>query len=101
MYIAPMNTLPAILERLRTSKLRLQERYPIERMGVFGSIARGDARDGSDIDIVVEFNEPIGIEFVDLADELEALLNNKVDLVSKNAIRSRYWAHIEPDVVYV
>lgn len=96
-----MQSLPSILNQLKTSKGLLKKRYPIKQIGVFGSIARGDAHDGSDVDIVVEFNAPIGIEFVDLAEELEILLKTKVDLVSRNAIRPAYWAHIEKDVVYV
>jgi predicted nucleotidyltransferase len=96
-----MQSLPTILNQLKTSKGQLQKRYPIKMIGVFGSLARGEAHDESDVDIVVEFSGPIGIEFVDLADELEQLLGSKVDLVSRNAIRPAYWAHIESDVVYV
>lgn len=43
----------------------------------------------------------IGIEFVDLANYLEIILNKKVDLVSRNGIKSRYLTHIEPEIVYI
>ncbi|MFD1258125.1 nucleotidyltransferase family protein [Mucilaginibacter terrae] len=62
---------------------------------------RDDFTDNSDIDIVVSFDKPIGIEFVTLADELEDLLNRKVDFVSRNGIKPGYWDYIEPQMLYV
>jgi predicted nucleotidyltransferase len=76
-----------IQEKLRQAKVKLSEKYHLNSIGLFGSIVRPDFRPESDIDIVVDFNQPIGIEFVDLADELERLLDRKVDLVSKTGIR--------------
>jgi predicted nucleotidyltransferase len=79
----------------------LQQKYPITRLGVFGSYARGEANEKSDIDIVVEFNKPMGLDFVEMADEIEELLGIKTDVVSKNGIKPKYWAVIEKDIVYV
>ena len=50
---------------------------------------------------MVGFSQPIGIEFIDLDDELEKLLDRKVDLVSKAGIRPQYLRAIEPDILYV
>jgi predicted nucleotidyltransferase len=50
---------------------------------------------------VVDFSQPIGIEFIDLADELEKLLDQKVDLVSKAGIRAQYYQAIESEILYV
>ena len=50
---------------------------------------------------MVDFSQPIGIEFVDLADDLEKLLGRKVDLVSKAGIRPQYYQAIESDIRYV
>ncbi|MDI1233104.1 MAG: hypothetical protein PSX81_02350 [bacterium] len=50
---------------------------------------------------MVEFTRLIGIEFIDLADELEHLLNTKVDLVSKNGIKPEYFTQIENELNYV
>lgn len=77
------------------------KKYNVKTLGIFGSYSRGDQTNESDLDIVVEFDQPIGLDFVDLADELEEILHTKVDLVSRNAIKSKYWAYIEKDVVYV
>ena len=71
-------------------------------IGLFGSILRDDYSPAkSDIDIIVDFSKPIGIEFVDLADFLELKINRKVDLVSKNGIKKHLFKEIEREIVYV
>ena len=50
---------------------------------------------------MVDFSRPIGIAFVDLADELEKILQMKVDLVSRGGIKPKYFAVIQPDLIYV
>jgi predicted nucleotidyltransferase len=50
---------------------------------------------------LIEYKKPPGIEFIDLAEELEKMLNRKVDLVSKNGIKPHYLAEIQKDLVYV
>ncbi len=96
----PLN-LPEIRRRLAEAHEDLFRRYPIRHLGLFGSVVRGDARPGSDIDILVEFSEPVGFEIVDLAMELEALLGHTVDLVSRNGVRDRLLPYVERDLVYV
>jgi predicted nucleotidyltransferase len=69
---------------------------------LFGSYSRNTAiRGKSDIDIMVDFSHPIGIRFVDLADELEEILHHKVDLVSRKGIKPQYFKAIEPYLIYV
>ncbi|MEK6826210.1 MAG: nucleotidyltransferase family protein [Nanoarchaeota archaeon] len=72
---------PKIVEVLRKNK--------IKRAGIFGSYARGDARKGSDIDIVIEPTKNMGFRFTGLEIELSKKLKRKVDLVSYNGL-SRY-----------
>lgn len=93
--------LKEVIEELERQKDSLFERYAIRKLAVFGSVSRGDNSEDSDLDILVEFNRPIGIRFIDLADELEELLNVKVDLVSKDGIKPRYLKQIEQDLSYV
>ena len=50
---------------------------------------------------MVEFSEPVGIEFIDLACDLEDLLGCKVDLVTRQGIKDRYFKYVEPDLKYV
>lgn len=70
-------------------------------MALSGSVARNEENESSDIDILVEFNENVGIEFIDLADELEELFSNKVELVSNNGIKNKYFQHMKRDLIYV
>jgi len=55
----------------------------------------------SDIDLIVDFNQPIGVSFIDLADFLEQKMQTKVDLVSRNGIKPQYYTAIEKEIVYV
>jgi uncharacterized protein len=93
--------LSTIQEKLRQIKPKLSAKYHVNTIGLFGSVVRTDFKPESDIDIMVDFSQPIGIEFVDLAEELEKLLDRKVDLVSKAGIRPQYYRAIEPDILYV
>jgi uncharacterized protein len=96
-----MYTLDTILERLRAYKPELQKKYPVSRMGVFGSYARGEATETSDIDIAVELNGPMGLNFVAMANEIEDLFGVKVDVVPKRSIKSIYLPSVERDILYV
>ncbi len=96
-----MYTLEQIVDILRKHKPVLQKKYPVSKLGVFGSYARGDATSESDIDIVVEINGAMGLNFVAMADEIEELLGVKTDVVPKRAIKPDYLPFVEKDVVYV
>lgn len=90
-----------IRRQLAGARADLFRRYPIRRLALFGSIVRGDDRPDSDVDIMVEFSEPVGLEIVDLAIDLEKLIGRRVDLVTRRAIRDRLRPYIERDLVYV
>jgi predicted nucleotidyltransferase len=96
-----MYTLQNILQILRQHKPELLRKYPISRLGVFGSYARQEATEKSDIDIIVEFSAPMGLNFVAMADEIEALLGVKTDVVSRRGIKTKYLPFVEKDIVYV
>ena len=83
------------------NKNRLYISYPIKSMAIFGSFARNEENTLSDLDILVEFNDKIGVRFIDLANELEKLIDLKVDLVSKKGVKQRYLKSIEEDLIYV
>jgi predicted nucleotidyltransferase len=90
-----------ILSVLRSKKPELEKKYHISQLALFGSYSRNAAQEGSDVDIMVEFHNPPGILFIDLADELEEMLNHKVDLVSRKAIKPAYFQLIQPQLIYV
>ena len=91
-----------ILSMLKEAKPALEKKYGVKDIALFGSYSRDSAVKGkSDVDVMVAFYQPIGLAFVDLADELEQLLQTKVDLVSRNGIKPKYFTAIEPDLIYV
>lgn len=96
-----MTTLTDIKETLKINKDRLASKYGLSIIAIFGSYSRGQQTAESDVDILVDFKRPIGVEFIDLADELEGLLKIKVDLVSKNGVRPDYFKQIERELNYV
>ena len=96
-----MKTLKEIEMTLGKHKQRLFSEYPIKSLAIFGSYARREQKEESDLDILVEFNDKIGLRFIDLADELEKLIGFKVDLVSRNGVKDKYFQKIQADLTYV
>lgn len=79
----------------------LKHNYNVRNIGIFGSVARGMQGNGSDIDILVEFSEPVGFfKFVELEDYLSKILNRKVDLVTRKALKPAIKQGILREVVY-
>ncbi|MES1215356.1 MAG: nucleotidyltransferase family protein [Bacteroidota bacterium] len=100
-YFVVMYTLQTILQKLRQHQPELQRKYPVSRIGIFGSYARGEATADSDIDLAVEFSAPMGLNFVEMADEIENLFGIKTDVVPKRSIKPDYLPYVEKDIVYV
>lgn len=96
-----MRTLQEIKSTLSSHKNQLFQDYPIKSMAIFGSFSRREQNDSSDLDILVEFSDRIGIRFVDLADDLEKIVGLKVDLVSKKGIKEKYLKSIDSELIYV
>lgn len=95
-----MRSLAAILAELRRLEPALRQRYPIAAIGVFGSWARGEQRDDSDLDVLVDFDRPIGLfDFIGLRDELSDALGLNVDLVMRDAPKPRIVQRIERELV--
>jgi len=95
-----MENINSIIEILKKHKSELVDKYGLSQLAIFGSYARRQQRENSDVDILVEFNRPIGLEFIDLAEELEQILQFKVDLVSKKGIKKKYFKSIETELAY-
>ncbi len=83
----------------------LQTEYGISRIGIFGSVVKSTMTIDSDLDIVVEFNKPIGFKFFRLVEYLENLFGVKVNVVTKDGIKNirvkEIARDIERDLVYV
>lgn len=91
-----------IKNKLNENMALLQDKYHVKKMGLFGSVARGEEGKKSDIDILVEFSSPIGFfDFIRLENFLSGLLNGKVDLVSKKSVKPFLQKYIQKDLIYV
>ncbi|MCD4813013.1 nucleotidyltransferase family protein [bacterium] len=83
-----MQSIEEIVAELRKYESALKIKYAIKSMSVFGSYVRGEQTPESDLDVLVEFQKPVGFfKFLELEEELEYLLHKKVDLVSKAALK--------------
>jgi predicted nucleotidyltransferase len=83
-----MNARDEILGVLRAESAGLRRLWPIRSLAVFGSVARGEDGPGSDLDILVEFDEPVSLsDFLALEDRLSALTGRRVELVSRTALK--------------
>jgi predicted nucleotidyltransferase len=96
-----MKTLSEIELTLSKHKQHLFSEYPIKSLAIFGSYARREQKEESDLDLLVEFNDKVGLRFIDLAEELEMLIGFKVDLVSRKGIKDKYYQKIQADLTYV
>jgi uncharacterized protein len=73
---------------LRKQRKELVERYNVASLSLFGSVARNEARPDSDVDLLVEFSQPVGLfQFIELQQELETLLGCKVDLGTPRSLK--------------
>ena len=81
-----VNTKPNELNKLIPKIIKILKEYNIRKAGIFGSYARGDFKDSSDVDILVEPIKNMGFKFAGLEIELAKALKKKVDLVSYNGI---------------
>jgi len=96
-----MSELKRIEEILTRNREHLKNKFYVKKLGVFGSYSKGKETPESDIDILVEFNGPIGWDFIELNDHLEHILGKKVDLVSIRALKPQLKDDILSEVVYV
>ena len=100
--VFPLKTKDEIIAILRNFKEEFGERYGIEKLGLFGSVARGEQKEDSDIDICVKLQEPDYFTRMEIKESLEERFNAKVDVVSLTAImRSLFRNHIEKDAIYI
>jgi len=92
----------AIKKLIEKQRIALTATYNVEKLGVFGSVARGDNNAESDIDMLVKLSKPIGMfRFIELENYLTELLGKKVDLVTDKALKPLIKEEILQEVVYV
>jgi len=93
-----MSTKEQTLALLKQNRDYLSTVYGVKKIGVFGSFAKGQATEESDVDIIVEFERPIGLRFVEFAEYLERLLGRKVDILTPGGLQGIRIASIARDI---
>lgn len=97
-----MKTIGEIKEAIGNCKPIIEKQFKVKEIAIFGSYVQGKPEDKSDIDILVEFYEPIGFfAFIDLEEYLEKILGVQVDLVSKNALKPKIGEYILQEMIPV
>ncbi len=95
-------TLDQLKDILRDHRDEMSREYGVAAIGIFGSYVRGEATEGSDIDILVEFDRPIGFfRFLEFEEKLAGWLGAPVDLVTKAALKPNIGKHILNEVAMV
>lgn len=98
-------TTEQVTDILRQQLPYLSTEYGVKRLGIFGSYAKGTQKEQSDIDLIAEFERPLGLKFIELTDYLEQLFRVPVDvltLAGVAAIRDRKISeNIQKSIVYV
>lgn len=90
-----------ILQKLRTLKPTLQEKYGVSELALFGSYSRDEQTGQSDIDILVDFSQPVGIEYFDVVYRIqEAFDGVPVQVVAKKGIKEKYYDRLKNDLLY-
>jgi len=97
-----MKKLGEIEKKLKELKPTLRDKYKVKTIGLFGSYIRGQQKRESDLDVLVEFSEPIGLlTFIELEDFLSEKLEAKVDLVIRNTLKPRIKDRIIKEAIYL
>ena len=89
-----------IKDTLKRLKPTLRENFKVKEIRIFDSYVRGEESEESDVDILVEFSEPVGWEFIEFQEYLEEILGKKVHLATVRALKPQLREKILSEVVY-
>ncbi|RHE82240.1 MULTISPECIES: nucleotidyltransferase family protein [Bacteroides] len=97
-----METTQEIVDRLRAYKEKFADKYGIEQLGLFGSVARGEQDEKSDIDVIIKLRRPSCFTCFGIQEELRKLFHRKVDLITlhENMFHS-FCQNLERDAIYI
>jgi len=94
-----------VIRRLRVHQPYMSSNYGLKSIGLFGSYATGTPTEESDIDLIVEFDQPIGLKFIEFTEYLENLLEKRLDILTPVGLKSirnpKIAQTIRENVVYV
>ena len=90
-----------IIQQLKKVKPFLSKKYGLTELALFGSYSRNELTNLSDIDIMVDYQNPMGLKYFDMVYDLEDLFKEKkVQVVSKGGIKPEYFERIKQDLIY-
>jgi uncharacterized protein len=97
-----MKTFEEVKQQLLQIKPRLQQVYQVTELGIFGSYARQEQTETSDVDVLIDYDQaPTLFKLVELRDDLSNVLGMKVDVVTKNGLKPRIRERVLSEVVYL
>ena len=97
-----MKSRDEVLKILTNQKSSLLEAYQITRLGIFGSYARDQQTEASDLDVLVDYCQPLTLpRLIDLRDELSEMVEMKVDVVTPNGLKPRIRDRVLLEVIYL
>jgi uncharacterized protein len=97
-----MGTRKAILRRLKNLKDDIKKRFKVQEIGIFGSAARDELKNSSDIDLLVNFEETADLfDLVAMGEFLERQLKRKVDIVTPHALRKEFKERVQKELLSV
>ncbi len=88
------------LNILKSHEKEVKRKFGVRKIGIFGSYARGEEKEASDVDVLVEFEEPTFRNFMGLIFFLEDLFDREVDLVTIKGLSPYIRPHVEREVVW-
>ncbi len=89
-----------VIDILKSHEEEMKTRFGVRRIGLFGSFARGEQKETSDVDILVEFEEPTFDNFMNLAFFLEDLFSRRVELVTPDSLSPYIAPYVKKEVVW-
>ena len=97
-----MSILDKIKQTLKQNKQSLRQEFNVKELGIFGSYVRGEQKENSDVDILIDFSRTPGLfDYMKVENHLSDLLHKKVDLVMKGSLKSTIGKNIMREVIYV
>lgn len=97
-----MKTFEEVKQILIQVKPRLQQAYQVTELGIFGSYARQEQSETSDVDVLIDYDQaPTLFKLVELREDLSEVLGMKVDVVTKNGLKPRTRERVLSEVVYL
>jgi predicted nucleotidyltransferase len=97
-----MKTLDEIVTTLKEQMPLLQEQFKVKKMGILGSLVRGEQKEAEDVDILVQFSEPVGaIKYLNLENYLSNLLEMEVNIVLKMGLNYRIAQQVLKEALFI